>query len=214
MTLPFPSIEDSCFAPVDLQKTFCDPKRFVLFLTPNGNEATHNVAIKTSGIAAEFNRVGMDIAWIYCDNEISPMSRQQAIRDLYVVKPATNDSIIPKIEDSAFDSPRGEFNNYLFQNRKKNIFLSGVNLNACVYWTARGALAKGYNVFLISDLCADGYYAIDEAGDVQGLDLFQQNMQYYTSKKHAADFGRIHYTTSDEVMAHYCAAKPALALTA
>ena len=198
----FPSIEKSCFAPIDLQKKYCRPQT-ILGMRLNGNQETHEVAEKTASIAPEFNTVGMDVVWVFYDDEYRAMSSKQILSSFHLVQPAPQDALVGKTQDDAFLSPKGALKSYLFQKQKTDIFMSGVNLSACVLATAVGALINGYNVHLITDLTADGNgYQASTAKEKQ-LEAFDDTLRASLSKLNKDRLGMLTYTNSNAVLSHY-----------
>lgn len=203
-TIPFPPLETTCFAAIDLQRDFCDPDRFSFFglFKPSGTQYTDITARKIAAIAPEFNRIGMDVAWVYYDSEYRAMKPKHVIKSLHRVKPANQDYLIPKTEDDAFrGGAKSAFNRFMKQHGKKSMFICGVNLNACVYSTVTGAVLRGYDAYLVTDLSADGRDIIRQSS-MPPLEEFKQTANWI-NKSSTPCRGKIYYTNSADILAHY-----------
>lgn len=153
------TIEETCFVPVDVQELFCNPgfRSWKKYFQPwIATERTKTVAHKIGTIAPEFNRMGMDVAWLYYTDDYNAKKLFRLAGGLYGVNPMPEDAIIPKTESAPFDDFETPFESWLLDNNKRHIMLAGVNLTACVYWTAAMAAIKGYKVSVIADLTANG----------------------------------------------------------
>jgi len=101
---------------------------------------------------------------VYIGNEFSPWDlpanwfrNNAAVRDQPGIRLderviVINDRYFPKRRGNAFTNPRlGEF---LQARRVRHVILAGVFANACVYFTAMGALRRGYRVTVLRDAVA------------------------------------------------------------
>ena len=126
---------------IDVQKQFCDPN-----LT-RGNDETILVSYKIMSASDEFRNAGLRFYPIYFT-----WSREEPLNkiDYYGFTPKTQDTVIQKNTDSAFDST--DIDSILKRDGYANLLVCGFNLNACVRDTVLDAADKGFNVTLLRDL--------------------------------------------------------------
>lgn len=137
------------------------------FLQPNGRlpvaqdqvpgmlEAT-NRAIRAAGaremeviyIGNEFSRWDIPANWFRNYAAIRDQPGTRIDERVLVI----NDRYFPKCRGNAFSNPRlGEF---LQSRNVRHVILAGVYANACVQFTALGALRQGYRVTVLRDAVA------------------------------------------------------------
>ena len=99
-------------------------------------------------IGNEFSRWNLPANWFR--NNAAVRDQPWARLDERVI--VINDQYFPKRRGNAFSNPRlGEF---LQTRRVRHVILAGVFANACVHFTAMGALRRGYRVTVLSDAVA------------------------------------------------------------
>ena len=126
---------------IDIQKRFCDPN-----LT-RGNDETILVSYKIMSASHEFRNAGLRFYPIYFTR-----SREEPLNkiDYYGFIPKTQDTVIQKNTDSAFDST--DIGSILKRNGHTDLLVCGFNLNACVRDTILDAADNGFKVTLLRDL--------------------------------------------------------------
>lgn len=191
------------FVTIDVQKGFCDPH----FNPERGTHKTDAIAKEISQFHQALSPLNLETAHVFTD--LNEEGYRSAFGGFHHLTPHTNDTLAYKFSDAALPHPyekchaldAGNLYPHLKKNKKRNLFLAGFNLGACVEDTARAALALGYNVFILEDLC--GNDAPNERHS--SLATFKQEMISYASSltrrkaKDAAPFpvGEIHFLRSE-----------------
>lgn len=126
---------------IDVQREFADPAG------DRGNRETHRVAKRLSSLIPAFRAAGLPAYAVYYSEE--GKKKPQDI-DFYLFRPAENDTLIAKDQDSAF---RGsDIKKILQADKRKTLITCGFNLNACVFRTVMDARDNGFEVVLLEDL--------------------------------------------------------------
>lgn len=130
---------------VDVQAEFCDPKgRF-------GNYETEHVARNIQKLMPSFRKAGLSAYAIYFSRAARANTQDAGF---YHFKPQEGDTIIPKKKTSAFTNRK--LKKHLQKNGKETVFVLGVNYNVCVCETAFAAKKRGFDVYVVDDLSANG----------------------------------------------------------
>lgn len=79
--------------------------------------------------------------------------------NLYYVKPDFNDVILDKYTWDLFSNPK--LDELLKKRRIKNLIITGVETEGCVFSTISSAYTKGYNVFVPKDLVSTKDHKIE-----------------------------------------------------
>ena len=148
-------VKRAVFVGIDYQARFC--RRPTMHMEVGecygGNDQTEKAAEDANRFVRHFDDVGIDVAWVYID----AMTEKE--KALYKITPKPHHHLIPKYSESAFDrradQAQSDIIKYMNDHNKDILFVSGVNLNVCVFQTVVSALKKGFHVILIPDLSAD-----------------------------------------------------------
>lgn len=190
-----PPLRQCLFVPIDLQREFCDPRYDD---DPRGNDATVAVCEKVNVLSPEFNRLSVRSCWVYYVDPRHTPDPRWACGGFYKVQPAAGDLMVHKKHNSAFKPAPSPLATLLEKEGVTTLMVAGVNLTSCVKDTVIGALDHGYDVILVSDLCAnDNACYGDMAYFRQKLgDFFKQKAAQQTGQ----NTGRITYTNSGALL--------------
>ncbi len=222
----FNKLSSCVFLAIDPQKHFCDP----IYNPRRGTEKTDALCTEINKAAQEFRRRSLSICWVYSDK--FSQGPNGSFGGWHNVSPHEKDLIAGKHGNSAFEHPfdvhiqgGGPLGAMLAQNNKKHLLVAGFNLAACVEDTVKSALAHGYNVFVIEDLCGNDAFS---AAHHSLLDFKQDMLRYCSRLEKIADeaqsskktpplnepptipptpapyipsrpFGALHYTTTEAI---------------
>jgi nicotinamidase-related amidase len=128
---------------IDVQKEFCDPKRFF----GRGNAETAEVSKRIQSLVPEFRKAGIPVYAVYFSRE---EKKNAADIDFYEFTPHPDDTLVAKNQDSAFEG--SNIKKILLEDKRKTLLTCGFNLNACVKSTVLDALIEGFDVCLLRDL--------------------------------------------------------------
>jgi nicotinamidase-related amidase len=191
--MPYPNLDKSLFAAVDVQREFCDP-----VFSERGNVKTDRIAKRIAAFSNILHDAGLPICWIYFDEQLTAKEhdriKSKGLQHLELVNQArfnhagggphyvaADDGhfLIPKNEDSAFMSRPSPFRDLLIQRQTSDIIVTGFNYSACVWKTIQDALLEGYNIYLVRDLCGNDNKCSDSADDYirEAYFDFQQQAQ-------------------------------------
>jgi len=95
-----------------------------------------------------------------------------------------SNNIFPKHISDAFSNP--EFEAFLSEHQVDEVYLVGIDAQYCVYYTAKGALNRGYKVNLITDATA---MANQEKWDEQMKKYERDGVHLITSKQFSSEEG-------------------------
>ena len=99
-------------------------------------------------IGNEFSRWNLPANWFRNNAAVRDQPGTRLDERVIVI----NDQYFPKRRGDAFSNPRlGEF---LQTRQVRHVILAGVFANACVHFTAMGALRRGYRVTVLCDAVA------------------------------------------------------------
>lgn len=107
-----------------------------------GRKTSPRRARRINEVATAFNGAGIKTIWLYHD--VVDIGQK-----FYIVEPQPGDRVMPKAAFSAFSST--PLDDILRERRIENLILTGGYTNYCVSETARDALTKGYNAFVLLD---------------------------------------------------------------
>lgn len=223
-------LAQSVFLGIDIQRLYCK-KNFHLIESARkmpiirASKETQKTAFRTALFAPKFRSLGLDIAWVYNTETLSKaFNNEDFFRQLYAIRAHKNDALIPKNTDSALDpqfckGSKTALKKYLEENDKTVLFVSGVNLNACVYQTVKDALEMGYHVVLINDLCGDDqicqttFERVNLHTKDERIDHFKQSIDHVSNarlamrqeedKKHLPKIVRLHSGILNELPEGY-----------
>lgn len=226
MTAPLPDIEDSgiafkprssVFMPIDLQVYFCCPEK------GQGNAATLAVTRKILSIAPEFNRLGMRNLWVYY-SFAEATSETRVYGGPFLHDVPTEDAmniVATKTSDDGFRRAGMHLARTAEKMKLRTLFMGGVSQNACVSRTAMGAMARGYDVVIVGDLCANNTRFKGDLADIvrdermikRGDRKSQEFMFGYKIAPHLAKSGitrpgRLAFTTAADLLHRLEQAQP------
>lgn len=141
--IPLNTIDgDTALVIIDVQHTYCNPAQ------GRGNDETVRVSKRIKSLSAEFKKAGLPVYAVYF-SATTPVSGKSKI-DFFEFTPDTDDFIVTKDTDSAFDS--GDLHRFLQAHGRKKLLVCGFNLAACVSKTCIDAVTIGYDVELLRDM--------------------------------------------------------------
>lgn len=191
-----PPLQQCLFVAIDLQREFCDPHYGD---DPRGHQVTVDLCKKINVLSPEFNQLNLRTCWLYYVDPRHTPHPEWACGGFYIVKPQPDDFVIHKKHNSAFTLDPSPFGQLLEQEKITTLVVGGVNLSACVKDTVKDAIAYGYDVILVTDLCAN------DAGCYGDLAYFRQKIaQQYQALENVGmpdkKYGRISYTNSGALL--------------
>lgn len=125
---------------VDVEWLSCSPD------SPKGNKKTEAAAWGIIKLSSTFSKASIDNYLVHTDPH----------KKWYIAPIAPSNNCILKQDDNGFTGTN--LNKKLQSSQKETLVITGVNYRFCVFETAMAAAKLGYNVVLLSDLCADGKY--------------------------------------------------------
>lgn len=135
--------ENTALLLIDVQKKYADPAQ------DRGNAGTNSVAEKIASIAPAFRNAAIKIFTVYFgENDLQPDKI-----DFHHFKPGSEDVIVRKNQDSAFEG--SNISELLRAGGYRNLIVAGFNLSACVKETAIHGCEEGFNVVVLRDLTAN-----------------------------------------------------------
>lgn len=141
---------------IDVQKRFCDPSipdGWPADTEMRGTIDTSLISEKIAGAVPFFRQAGLPIYAIYYNyDRLIPHKKL----DFYKYIPASDDHIIVKNSDSAFQS--SNLHNILLGKGCRNLLVCGFNFNGCVAATAFDAALNDFKVGVLGDLSGNGRY--------------------------------------------------------
>ncbi len=205
------SLSSCAFLAIDLQTLFCCPD------TGQGTQDTVEVTEKILSITPEFNRLGLKTFWVYYQMGEKSLAESCGGPFKHTIKPADAMNIITsKADDNGFYNREDDLAEKAEQHRLTTLVMGGVSLNACVQRTAIGAAYRGYNVVILSDLCANNirfkHQTLDQfkyAAKGLSTDNREYRRRYapapHLDKKSRPRIGKIAFTESGAFMEHLAA---------
>lgn len=199
----FNKLASCVYLTIDPQRHYCDPA----FNPHRGTTATDKICRAIAEKAGQMRKSGLRIGWVYSTRHGE--GPQQAFGGWHVVAPKSTDIVAFKQGNSAIAHPfdihtqgGGELQDMLEQEGKKTLLVGGFNLAACVQDTVKSALAAGYDVFVVADLCGN-----DRFSENHSIHSFRQEMDFYQpylarrcAELSAPAPGRLLYTDSTTVL--------------
>lgn len=129
---------------VDVERKFCDPAAGAF-----GTEETDSVAKKISQLVQEFQHAGQPVVFVHTSDK----------PEFHYIHPGKNDFVYKKKKESAWDTKYKDISRHIDSLLKHHGFTSlliaGFNTSACVKETARDAQKHGFDVTVLTDLCAN-----------------------------------------------------------
>lgn len=152
---------------IDVQAEFCDPDH----REGRGNAETVAVSQRIQSMVPHFRAAGVPVYAVYYSK--NGVEKPAADIDFFHFKPAANDTLVAKPENSAFFKTK--FEEVLQRDGKKLLLACGFNQAACVSDTLRAATALGFNACLLEDLTGNdrdcGYYKTYATIDMERADV-------------------------------------------
>lgn len=203
LTKAFNSLSSCIYLTIDPQKHYCDPN----FNPRRGTAATDKTCRAIAEAVPQLRDRKLRIGWVYTSRHgEGPL---QAFGGWHVVTPKASDLVAVKSRDAAIPHPfdihtRGDGNlhDLLRQEKKKTLLVGGFNLAACVEDTVKSALAVGYDVFIVADLCGNDRFSENHSihSFRQEMDIYQSYLARRTREKSLPAPGNLHYTDSASVL--------------
>lgn len=135
------SVKDVALLVIDVQEQFCGLKA--------GSLETDRIALSIGNIAPAFRAASVSLYAIYL-HPFGPLPLEKVKFHHFKVK-RDYDTPLQKTSASAFSDTK--LDQLLKGGKKKQLLLAGFNLQACVLATATAARKRGYDVYLLQDLC-------------------------------------------------------------
>lgn len=127
---------------IDVQERYCNPEK------GRGNADTAQTAKHIGALVPHFRKAGLPIYSIFFKHP----HLKSGQTDFYHYRPASNDHLHMKRDDSAFTGCSGKMlDASLKNNRHKNLLIMGFNATACLLETVNDARKLGYNCTIAAD---------------------------------------------------------------
>ena len=171
--------QDLAILVIDVQQEYCDPANNARRGTPQTDEIAGHIA----EIVPKFRAAGVRVYAVY----FKSWGISSGKVDWHKFKPAANDILVPKNEDSAFQG--SGIKKILQKHGHKNLFACGFNRSYCVRQTIMDARREGFNVTLLSDLTGnDNCACYPEEEDF--ADFTEKGIKVVSSSEALAELGK------------------------